>query len=112
MTEIIPVEMSNYRICKCCIFTFGLLSLTPRETVDGRVWFTVHNLFETSICLRGGNQDDGWFFVHVEFLFTVGGDRTGLQGALLSYLPFSCPLLTANRVPTQADRCSKGAPRN
>jgi mediator of RNA polymerase II transcription subunit 14 len=50
------------------------------RTVDGRAWFTVPNLFETSICLRGGNQDDGWFFVHVEFLFTVGGDRTGMQG--------------------------------
>ncbi|KAI0248188.1 mediator complex subunit MED14-domain-containing protein [Lactifluus subvellereus] len=61
MTEIVPVEMSNYRIC------------------DGRAWFTVPDLFETSICLRGGNRDDGWFFVHVEFLFTVGGDRTGVQ---------------------------------
>lgn len=61
MTEIVPVEMSNYRI------------------LDGRAWFTVPNLFEASICLRGGNQDDGWFFVHVEFLFTVGGDRTGMQ---------------------------------
>ncbi|KAH9170124.1 MED14-domain-containing protein [Lactarius sanguifluus] len=61
MTEIVPIEMSNYRI------------------LDGRAWFTVPNLFEASICLRGGNQDDGWFFVHVEFLFTVGGDRTGMQ---------------------------------
>ncbi|KAF8482456.1 MED14-domain-containing protein [Russula ochroleuca] len=61
MVEIVPVEMSKYRI------------------FDGRAWFTVSNLFETSICLRGGNQDDGWFFVHVEFLFTVGGDRTGMQ---------------------------------
>ncbi|KAI9442706.1 MED14-domain-containing protein [Lactarius indigo] len=59
MTEIVPIEMSNY--------------------LDGRAWFTVHNLFEASICLRGGNQDHGWFFVHVEFLFTVGGDRTGMQ---------------------------------
>ncbi|KAH9963764.1 mediator complex subunit MED14-domain-containing protein [Russula dissimulans] len=61
MIEIVPVEMSNYHI------------------FDGRAWFTVPNLFETSICLRGGNQDDGWFFVHVEFLFAVGGDRTGMQ---------------------------------
>ncbi|KAI9510089.1 mediator complex subunit MED14-domain-containing protein [Russula earlei] len=61
MVEIVPIEMSNYRI------------------FDGRAWFLVPNMFETSICLRGGNQDDGWFFVHVEFLFTVGGDRTGMQ---------------------------------
>ncbi|KAN0107393.1 Mediator complex subunit MED14 domain containing protein [Russula decolorans] len=61
MVEIVPIEMSKYRI------------------FDGRAWFTVPNLFETSVCLRGGNQDDGWFFVHVEFLFTVGGDRTGMQ---------------------------------
>ena len=60
--------------------------LTARRPVDGRAWFTVPDLFETSICLRGGNQDDGWFFVHVEFLFTVGGDRTGMQG------PYSCHL--------------------
>ncbi|KAI0292502.1 mediator complex subunit MED14-domain-containing protein [Multifurca ochricompacta] len=53
---------------------------------DGRAWFTVPNLFETSICLRGGNQEDGWFFVHVEFLFTVGGDRTGMQGVLKEHL--------------------------
>ncbi|KAI0258685.1 MED14-domain-containing protein [Gloeopeniophorella convolvens] len=61
MTEIVPVEMSKCRIS------------------DGRAWFTVPNLFETSICLRGSAKDDGWFFVHVEFLFTVGGDRTGMQ---------------------------------
>ncbi|KAI0296496.1 mediator complex subunit MED14-domain-containing protein [Multifurca ochricompacta] len=71
MTEIIPVEMFNYRIC----MSLHLYMLTA----DGRAWFTVPNLFETSICLRGGNQEDGWFFVHVEFLFTVGGDRTGMQ---------------------------------
>ncbi len=62
--------------------------LTTRRTVDGRVWFTVPSLFETSICLRGGNQDDGWFFVHVEFLFTVGGDRTGMQGLYSYYLSY------------------------
>ncbi|KAH7889201.1 mediator complex subunit MED14-domain-containing protein [Phlebopus sp. FC_14] len=59
MTEIIPVEMSQHRIA------------------GGRVHFTVPNLFETSICLRGAKMDDGWFFVSVKFLFTVGGDMTG-----------------------------------
>ncbi|KAF8637952.1 hypothetical protein AX16_010585 [Volvariella volvacea WC 439] len=61
MAEIIPVEMSSHRIA------------------DGRVYFTVPNLFETSICLRGAEPQEGWFFVHVEFLFNVGGDLTGLQ---------------------------------
>ncbi|KAF8256603.1 mediator complex subunit MED14-domain-containing protein [Lactarius quietus] len=56
--------------------------LTDDKLGDGRAWFTVPNLFEASVCLRGGNQDDGWFFVHVEFLFTVGGDRTGMQGPI------------------------------
>ncbi|KAI6103423.1 mediator complex subunit MED14-domain-containing protein [Pisolithus sp. B1] len=59
MTEIIPVEMSQHRIA------------------DGRVRFNVPKLFETSICLRGAEKDDGWFFVSVKFLFKVGGDATG-----------------------------------
>ncbi|TFY81803.1 hypothetical protein EWM64_g2210 [Hericium alpestre] len=61
MNEPIPIEMSQYRIS------------------DGRAFFTVPKLFEASLCLRGGNKDDGWFFVHVEFLFNVGGDLTGMQ---------------------------------
>ncbi|KAJ7497072.1 mediator complex subunit MED14-domain-containing protein [Mycena latifolia] len=59
--EIIPVEMAQHQIA------------------DGRVYFKVPNLFETSLCLRGGLKEDGWFFVHVEFLITVGGDLTGIQ---------------------------------
>ncbi|KAJ7188529.1 mediator complex subunit MED14-domain-containing protein [Mycena filopes] len=59
--EIIPVEMGQHHIA------------------GGRVYFTVPNLFETSLCLRGGLKEDGWFFVHVEFLITVGGDLTGIQ---------------------------------
>ncbi|KAI0273942.1 mediator complex subunit MED14-domain-containing protein [Russula aff. rugulosa BPL654] len=66
MVEIVPVEMSKYRIC----------------TFDGRAWFTVPDLFETSVCLRGGNQDDGWFFVHLEFLFTVGGIGRGCKACI------------------------------
>ncbi|KAG6886292.1 hypothetical protein C0993_006702 [Termitomyces sp. T159_Od127] len=61
MFEVVPVEMSQYRIA------------------DGRVYFTVPKLFEVSLCLRGAQQDDGWFFVHVEFLFNMGGDLTGLH---------------------------------
>ncbi|KAF8170264.1 mediator complex subunit MED14-domain-containing protein [Mycena galopus ATCC 62051] len=59
--EIVPVEMAQPRIA------------------NGRVYFTVPNLFETSLCLRGGLKEDGWFFVHVEFLITVGGDLTDIQ---------------------------------
>lgn len=59
MTEIIPVEMSQHRIA------------------GGRVHFVVPKLFEASICLRGAEKDDGWFFVSVKFLFRVGGDATG-----------------------------------
>ncbi|OBZ68191.1 Mediator of RNA polymerase II transcription subunit 14 [Grifola frondosa] len=62
ISEIMPIEMSKYRIA------------------DGRVFFTAPKLFEMSLCLRGVQKDDGWFFVNVEFLFTVGGDRTGVQG--------------------------------
>ncbi|KXN90150.1 Mediator of RNA polymerase II transcription subunit 14 [Leucoagaricus sp. SymC.cos] len=61
MSEIIPVEMAQYRIA------------------DGRVYFTVPNLFETSLCLSGVGPDDGWFFVNVEFLIEVGGDVATLQ---------------------------------
>ncbi|KAF5386160.1 hypothetical protein D9615_002363 [Tricholomella constricta] len=59
--ELVPVEMSQYRI------------------VNGRVYFTVPTLFEASLCLRGAQKDEGWFFVHVEFLINIGGDLTGLQ---------------------------------
>ncbi|KAF8995450.1 mediator complex subunit MED14-domain-containing protein [Cyathus striatus] len=60
-SEVVPVEMTNYRIA------------------DGRVFFTVPKLFETSVCLNGVECEDGWFFVHVEFLIKIGGDLTGLQ---------------------------------
>ncbi|KAH9945691.1 MED14-domain-containing protein [Amylocystis lapponica] len=61
MIEIIPCEMSRYRIS------------------GGRVFFVAPRLFEASLCVRGAHIDDGWFFVSVEFLFTVGGDQTGMQ---------------------------------
>ncbi|RPD78468.1 MED14-domain-containing protein [Lentinus tigrinus ALCF2SS1-7] len=61
MSEIIPWEMSQYRIG------------------NGRVFFTAPKLFELSLCLRGAQKNDGWFFVNVSFLFTVGGDQTGMQ---------------------------------
>ncbi|KAI0344782.1 MED14-domain-containing protein [Trametopsis cervina] len=61
MHELIPCEMDNYRIA------------------DGRVYFTAPKLFEVSLCVKGAKSDDGWFFVDVDFLFTVGGDATGMQ---------------------------------
>ncbi|KAI0785537.1 MED14-domain-containing protein [Abortiporus biennis] len=61
MSEIIPLEMAKYRVD------------------GGRVHFTAPKLFEASLCLRGAKKEDGWFFVDVEFLFTVGGDPTGMQ---------------------------------
>ncbi|KAM6502426.1 Mediator complex subunit MED14 domain containing protein [Amanita muscaria] len=61
MSEIIPIEMARHRI------------------EGGRVCFIVPKLFETSICLRGAEKTDGWFFVHVEFLIKIGGDLTSLQ---------------------------------
>lgn len=42
--------------------------------------FSVPKLFESAICLRGAERNDGWFFVSVKFLITVGGDLTGMQG--------------------------------
>ncbi|KAL6308200.1 MED14-domain-containing protein [Sparassis latifolia] len=61
MVEIIPTEFASYRIA------------------DGRVHFVAPKLFEASLCVRGAQKGDGWFFVNVEFLFTVGGDRTGMR---------------------------------
>ena len=58
----------------------------PDSVGNGRVFFTAPKLFELSLCLRGAQQNDGWFFVNVTFLFTVGGDQTGMQG---SKLPFT-----------------------
>ncbi|KAF4567770.1 mediator complex subunit [Pleurotus pulmonarius] len=59
--ESIPVEMCEHHVA------------------DGRVYFTVPHLFETSVCLKGAEKDDGWFFVHVEFLINIGGDLTGME---------------------------------
>ncbi|KAI0045303.1 MED14-domain-containing protein [Auriscalpium vulgare] len=61
IVDIVPIEMSKYRIA------------------DGRVFFTVPQLFEVSVSLLGGAKHDAWFFVNVEFLFHVGGDHTGMQ---------------------------------
>ncbi|KAK2467838.1 hypothetical protein APHAL10511_000133 [Amanita phalloides] len=61
VSEVVPIEMAQHRI------------------EGGRVYFTVPKLFETSVCLRGAEKTDGWFFVHVEFLINIGGDLTSLQ---------------------------------
>lgn len=50
------------------------------DSAGGRVHFTAPGLFEASVCLRGAEKDDGWFFVNVKFLITVGGDMTGTHG--------------------------------
>ena len=70
MKEVIPNEMAQYRI------------------EDGRAHFTVPNLFETSISLRGAQEEDGWFFSHVEFLHKrlVTMDRI----PDLNYLKYVC----------------------
>ena len=84
MTELVPVEMGNHRIGVFYLFTSFRRTneLTkPPSPADGRVYFTVPHLFETSLCLLGAKKDEeGWFFVHVEFLIGVGGDLTGMQG--------------------------------
>src|SRR5882672_12661326 len=54
----------------------------------GRVHFTVRNLFQTSLCLRGSTSEDSWFMVDVEFLINIGGDLTGLEGG--SYSSNTC----------------------
>ncbi|KAG5646818.1 hypothetical protein DXG03_002195 [Asterophora parasitica] len=61
-------------------YRLRVFELVPVEmSLDGRVYFTVPKLFEVSLCLRGAQKDEGWFFVHVEFLINIGGDLTGLQ---------------------------------
>ena len=69
---------------------------------DGRVHFTVPKLFSTSLCLRGSSKDDGWFFVHVEFLINISGDLTGLQGLSRLQLCFKLLLVCIDfpRIPT------------
>jgi mediator of RNA polymerase II transcription subunit 14 len=62
MDEIIPVEMVSYTVH------------------DGRVFFTAPKLLEASLFLGGSQRADGWFFANVKFLFTIGGDLTGIQG--------------------------------
>lgn len=51
---------------------------TPADA--GRVWFTAPGLFECSLSLTGTRDHEGWFFGHMTFLFTIGGDATGTQG--------------------------------
>jgi mediator of RNA polymerase II transcription subunit 14 len=47
---------------------------------DGRVTFVAPHLFKTTLSLRGALEDDGWIFLHVEFLFDIGGGVMSLQG--------------------------------
>ncbi|TDL22587.1 MED14-domain-containing protein [Rickenella mellea] len=61
MSEVLPIEMSRYHI------------------TDGRVHFAAPGLFQTSLCLRGAQKEDGWFFVDVKFLHNVGGESTEIQ---------------------------------
>ena len=65
------------------LVALSVISGPPNSLIadDGRVFFTVPNLFETSISLIGATSEDGWFFVHVKFLHNVGGDQSGLLGA-------------------------------
>lgn len=83
MTEIIPVEMSQHRIGTVTISLFSRRGLHLKLLCDpagGRVHFTVLGLFETSVCMRGAEKDDGWFLVNVKFLISVGGDMSGADG--------------------------------
>ena len=77
--ELVPVEMSQYRIGETSPTTI-VYSLLISRVEDGRVFFTVPDKFETSLSLRGALKDDGWFFVHVEFLHSVGGELNDVQG--------------------------------
>lgn len=82
LSEMIPIEMSRYKIGalhRNFISNKGS-NLYIIWAVEGRLYLTAPSLFETSICLRGAEKDDGWFFVHVEFLINVGGDITSTQG--------------------------------
>jgi len=90
MDEIIPVEMVSYTVH------------------DGRVFFTAPKLFEASLFLGGSQRDDGWFFANVLFLFTIGGDLTGIQGARPSARP-SFGFQFACRFPSPADGDAESA---
>ena len=79
--EFVPIEMAQHRIGK--IYPADVSGPHLKlQTEGGRVYFTIPKLFETSICLRGAEKLDGWFFVHVEFLISIGGDLTSIQGLL------------------------------
>ena len=80
MSELIPVEMSQHRICMEIAYFSSFVYLRPKHTANGRVYFKVPNLFEVSLCLQGARKADGWIFLHVEFLITIGGDLTGMEG--------------------------------
>ncbi len=62
------------------------------------MFFTAPKLFELSLCLQGAGGNAGWFFVNVTFLFTVGGDQTGMQGKIADVHPDS-PILTLAEFP-------------
>lgn len=86
MLEILPVEMSRYRIgfyvslVSSLAFHGWNVVVDIDVGADGGAFFTIPELFECSLTLQEDNQDDGWLFVHVEFLFNVGGDQSGMQG--------------------------------
>ena len=89
--EVIPTEMSQFRI-GMLVQVGKVFNSRLKLSEDGRVIFNVPNLFETSISLRGTQKDDGWFFVHVEFLHGVSGDVSEVQGMLRDHLIYSMML--------------------
>ena len=74
------VSTSNWYCHTILVFLRGFHLKLVCDPAGGRVHFTVPGLFETSVCMRGAEKDDGWFFVGVKFLISVGGDMSGADG--------------------------------
>lgn len=74
------VSTSNWYCQTILVSASGLRLKLLCDPAGGRVHFTVPGLFETSVCMRGAEKDDGWFFVDVKFLISVGGDMSGTDG--------------------------------
>ena len=62
MNEVIPPEMSSYRIGRRTEAVGGTSS-RERHVAGGRVHFTVPKLFTASLCLLGAHHEDGWLEV-------------------------------------------------
>ncbi len=90
-SELIPVAMSAYRVS------------------DGRVTFTVPNLFEVVLSITGPETSDYWYALDMRFLVAaVAGDELSAEGKN-KFLDSQVAIYTRSRLPTRSSSLAEAS---